>query len=139
MSEIEIRVKRLSDEVGAEIATKIEQAIERSSPKIARGMEEASKARVRNKRAVFSGDLLDSFRWSVWRAEDGLEIRFSNNADHASYIDQGVRGVRAGSGPHAYSTFKPPLASLLPWVDAKLSAWTVIELPDGQKKLVPKE
>ena len=139
MSELEIHIENLHRNIGEEIKRKINRGIVSSIPDLHDEMEDAAQNKITKKRAVFSGELQESFVGSFSPASTGWDVRLRNVADHASYVDQGVRGTRSGTGPHAYTSKRPPLTALLPWVEAKLGSWTIIELPDGQKKLVPKE
>jgi hypothetical protein len=138
MSEIEIHVENVSENVGEEIKERIDRSVREAADKIARGMKDSAEDKIVRRRAVFSGELRNSFRDSWGPRVYGYEIELQNIADHASFVDKGVRGTRSGTGPHAYTTERPPLKALIPWVEAKLRNWTILELGDGERELVPK-
>lgn len=78
--------------------------------------EEVAKGRIRSVGAIFSGDLIASFDIDIQkRGRNRLRVRIENESDHAAPIEYGAE----------YTDDGPPVAALIPWVEAKMSGFTI--------------
>lgn len=119
MSDIEF----VTQVVGADKAINdIRDAIDKGIRDSARGrtglgnqIEERAKATIQEEGAIFTGELINSFNYRYVRVSGKLILRVWNDSDHAAPIEYGAE----------YTTKGPPVAALIPWVEAKMQGFTL--------------
>lgn len=134
MGNFDISVSFSNLNVAEEIKRKVESGIDDSTKEIADTVIDTAQNRIRGRQAVYTGELLESFPWAVVTRGDDRYVRVWNSAPNAKFQEWGVRGVEGGGGRYQYTTKKPPIEPLIPWVQTKLGGLTLD--PSGQR-LVP--
>ena len=122
MSKIRFGVDVDGKKVGRKIRRRIEAGIDSAASEINDGMRREAKEKIRNENAIFRGELLEGFANAKVTFGDSTVASLRNLADHAPYQDRGVSGVyKNRNTPYKYKNKKPPLASLIPWVEQNLN------------------
>ncbi|RCU47931.1 HK97 gp10 family phage protein [Haloplanus salinus] len=139
MGNFDIRIEFSADDVASDIAESIEAGIEDAQREMGKTLPRIAQAKLRSRDAMFNREVLKGFREKKSEGGGIYELRVFNTAEHASYVEHGVRGVWAGtSTKHEYSTKRPPVEELLPWVERKLAGWRLVtSTQTGQSQLVP--
>jgi len=139
MGDFDIHIEFSANDVASDITEAIEAGIEDSQKSLAKTLPRVAQAKLRSREAMFRREVLHGFKTKKTNGGGVYELRVFNVSDHASYVEHGVRGVWAGtSTEHEYSTKRPPVEELLPWVEQKLSGWTLVTSPEtGRSRLVP--
>lgn len=78
---------------------------------------DVAKAKLRQEGAVWKGELINSFTFDSDGNGNVRVVKIKNNAEHAAPMEFGAE----------YEDRGPPIDSLLPWVQDKLSNWKVSE------------
>lgn len=99
----------------------IENGIDEAAREIGAEAQAVAQSRILQEGAIFTGDLVGSFEWMVMGAGDTTKLRVINTSDHAAPIEYGAE----------YGAQGPPVAALLPWVEAKLGHWDFDTPPTG--------
>lgn len=103
----------------------IEDGIEYGAGEVSQEAKEIAQERIRSVGAIFTGDLITQFNIDYQKKGNSLWVSLNNKSDHAAPIEYGAEYTEKG----------PPLAPLIPWVEAKMIGFTVPEddlddLPD---------
>jgi len=113
---VNARGKNVADEIEDAIEQGIKDAVGKSSK---RGLDDAildaAKDKIRDHDRKWRGTLLESFDVRTYREGDDYILVVENDAEHA-------RTTEYGRTP---GEEKPPLAALIPWVEAHLDDWDV--------------
>jgi len=117
MADINISTTVNSRSAIEDIEDAIEDGIKKGSGVLGQEMREVSEHRIRSVGAIFTGDLINSFDVTVKSRGNQMIVTLSNDSDHAAPIEYGAE----------YGTEGPPLAALIPWVEAKMAGFTVPE------------
>lgn len=108
--------------IGQEIRSHIEDGIDGAANEINRQTRRIAKDKIRSENAVFTRELLEGFVNSKVQFGDSTVASLRNLSDHAEYQERGVSGTqRQRDTPHKYTTKKPPLDDLIPWVQQNLA------------------
>jgi hypothetical protein len=139
MGNFDIRIELSADDVASNLKEAIEAGIKESQDDLAKTLPRIGQAKLRSRDAMFNREVLRGFKTKKTNGGGVYELRVFNVAEHASYVEHGVRGVWAGTSPkHEYTTKRPPVEELLPWVERKLSGWTLVTSTEtGRTQLVP--
>ncbi|QCC48088.1 HK97 gp10 family phage protein [Halobellus limi] len=125
MSNFDARVSFNNERVMRKVKKKINRGIRDSAAEIADEIVDTAQNRIRAKQAVYTSQLLNSFSYTIKTGSKKTTIRVVNTAPQAPYQERGVRGVERGVGEYQYTSRKPPIDELLPWVQAKLGGMTL--------------
>lgn len=122
MSNIKFSVDVENGSVGRKIRRRIEDGIDNAASEINDEMRSVAKGKIKTENAVFRGELLAGFVNSKVTFGDSTVASLRNLSDHAAYQDRGVSGTqRSRKTPYKYRNKKPPIASLIPWVEQNLT------------------
>lgn len=109
--DISVRNKDVSDDIEEAIRSGIKNSIGTGSASgIGDDMEMVARLKIREEGAVWTEQLLNSFRYTATRRGDDYVLVFQNTAEHAAPVNDGAD----------YGDEGPPLANLIPWVRAHL-------------------
>lgn len=113
MSDIEIDVEVTGQrKVTRAIRRSVNRGLRSSGNVLAREARHVAQDRIAEKERIFTSELIKSFETTNVKDGDGRFISVSNNSEYAATVDEGRKpGARA-----------PPVAALIPWVLAHLSA-----------------
>lgn len=117
MSKIRFGVDVTNDDAIDDIEGAVQDAIRNASAELGEATKERAQQRIRSVGAVFSGDLVESFDVEINKVGGNMIVRITNDSDHAAPIEYGAQ----------YTDEGPPLAALIPWVEAKMKGFTVPE------------
>ena len=134
MPNFDAHVSFNNERVMREVKKEIRRGVRDSAREIADEIVDTAQDRIRAKQAVYTSELLNSFPYTITQTGSKTTIHVWNSSPHAPYQERGVRGIERGVGEYQYTDEKPPIESLLPWVQAKLGGMTVD--PSGSR-IVP--
>lgn len=127
MSKLRIGVSVDDGDLVDELESAIKDGIKEGLQSTGEEMESVSSNRIKSVGAIFSGDLLSSFSTELSKTERGFQVKLINDSDHAAPIEYGA----------TYTKDKgPPINALIPWVAAKMNAFTI---PEGESIPDPEE
>ena len=114
--ELDVQNKDVVDDIEDKIENGIESALKPSRPdSLGKKMERAMKEYLRQRGKVWTTELVNSFDIS-FDVRHGIWVMLvQNDAEHAAPMNTGAR----------YGAKGPPLAELIPWVQAKMRGYRV--------------
>ena len=103
--------------VGRRIRDRIEDGVDAAADEINDEMRKVARSKIQSEGAVFTRDLISSFSSSKVNFGRSTVASLRNLSEHAPYQERGVSGTQVQRNtPHKYTTKKPPLDELIPWV-----------------------
>lgn len=103
--------------VPGKIERAVEDGVKDSDTELYDQGTDAAKAKLRQEGAVWKGELINSFTFDTDNKGNVTLVKIKNIADHAVPMEDGAEYGKEG----------PPIDSLLPWAQDKLSNWQVSE------------
>lgn len=113
--DLEIEVDGI-EAVCQDIQDSFDDAVDDSQEDIGRGMKATARQQIVDEGygpggAVWTGELINSFKVEEWEYADEFYISLINYSDHAIYVEEGAE----------YAAKAPPVEALKPWVRDKLA------------------
>jgi hypothetical protein len=123
MSEISLSFDNL--DCAEHVKDSLHRAFRNSMQELGKTGRRAAEERVTARGSVASGDLLESFSTRTIGTGGNYTTILENRASYAKYVNDGVRGIESGVGPHQYTNKKPPIEPLARWAALKLGGYRV--------------
>lgn len=120
MSDLEFDVEIENGHVIAEVEAHVERGVRNSLDSLTRGMKMTAQKRIRDAGAVWTTDLVSSFEKDTYTKGDWYVAKLRNTSDHARPIEYGAE----------YGDEGPPVAALIPWVEAKMAWWDPTQMAE---------